>query len=145
VGVRDGLPLLADGRALDVANVVWCTGYHADFSWIDLPAFGEEGPVHERGVVAGAPGLYFVGLTFLYAFSSATIHGAGRDADYIAAAIGARVRAARRRWAPSRGGARKLNRCARHVRRAGAHLESFGKLPLRTGSRMLRPLRKARC
>src|SRR5262249_3073790 len=95
VGVRDGLPLLADDRVLDVANVIWCTGYNPDFPWIDLPGLGEEGPVHERGVVAGAPGLYFAGLAFLYAVSSSTIHGVGRDADYIAGAIAARVRAAR--------------------------------------------------
>ena len=35
--VRDGLPVLEDGRVLDVANVIWCTGYHPGFSWIDLP------------------------------------------------------------------------------------------------------------
>src|SRR6266542_444408 len=27
VGVRDGLPVLDDDRALEVANVVWCTGF----------------------------------------------------------------------------------------------------------------------
>ena len=30
VGARDGLPLLEDGRALQVANVLWCTGFEAD-------------------------------------------------------------------------------------------------------------------
>ena len=96
VGVRDGLPVLQDGRVLDVANVVWCTGFHPGFSWIDLPVFGEDGePRHERGVVAGAPGLYFVGLDFLYAFSSTMIHGVGRDADHIVEAIASRARAAR--------------------------------------------------
>ena len=39
IGVRDGLPLLEDGRSLDVANVVWCTGFNAGFDWIDLPIF----------------------------------------------------------------------------------------------------------
>jgi putative flavoprotein involved in K+ transport len=39
VGARDGLPLLADGRMLDVRNVVWCTGYRHGFPWIDLPIF----------------------------------------------------------------------------------------------------------
>ncbi|MEP6788533.1 MAG: hypothetical protein ABJB40_08880, partial [Acidobacteriota bacterium] len=42
---------------------------------------------HERGVVRSAPGLYFVGLHFLYAFSSATLMGIGRDAKYIADAV----------------------------------------------------------
>jgi putative flavoprotein involved in K+ transport len=95
VGVRDGLPVLADGHVLNVANVVWCTGFHPGFSWIDLPVFGEDGPLHERGLVATEPGLYFVGLHFLYALSSAMVHGVGRDAERIVRAIAARTAAAR--------------------------------------------------
>ncbi len=91
-GVRNGLPLLEDGRVLDVGNVVWCTGFDAAFSWIDLPVFGADGlPQHEAGVVASEPGLFFVGLPFLYAFSSEMIHGVGRDAARIAGAIAART------------------------------------------------------
>ena len=90
-GAREGLPLLEDGRVLDVANVVWCTGFKAGFSWIDLPVFDADGqPRHEGGIVAEAPGLYFVGLHFLYAFSSEMIHGVGRDAARIAEAVAAR-------------------------------------------------------
>ena len=62
--------MLEAGRVLEVANVIWCTGYHPGFSWVDLPVFGAEGPIHERGIVQGVPGLYFVGLEFLYAMSS---------------------------------------------------------------------------
>ena len=87
-GVRDGRPLLDDGQGLDVPNVVWCTGFEPGFSWIDLPVFGERGePTHRRGLVPGAPGLGFVGLHFLYAMSSAMIHGVGRDAEYVAERI----------------------------------------------------------
>lgn len=87
-GVRDGRPLLEDGRVLDVANVVWCTGYHPGFSWIDLPVFDQMGDArHERGIVPDERGLYFVGLHFLYALSSTMIHGVGRDAERIASAI----------------------------------------------------------
>jgi len=96
VGVRNGLPLLADGRVLDVSNVIWCTGFHPGFSWIDLPVFGPDGePQHDRGVVPAQPGLYFVGLHFLYAFSSTMIHGVGRDAARIANAVAARARSGR--------------------------------------------------
>ena len=70
-GVKDGRPVLEDGRVLDVANVIWCTGFHPGFSWIDLPVHGAHGePLHERGIVPGQPGLYFVGQHFLHAFSS---------------------------------------------------------------------------
>ena len=89
-GAVDGRPVV-DGQPLAVANVIWCTGYHAGFSWVDLPVFDDEGePMHDRGVVRGETGLYFVGLHFLYAMSSTMIHGVGRDADYIAGVITAR-------------------------------------------------------
>jgi putative flavoprotein involved in K+ transport len=85
VGVRDGLPVLEDDRVLQVGNVVWCTGFRSDFGWIDLPVFGEDGkPAHQRGVVSSEPGLYFVGLLFLFAVSSDVLPGVGRDAKYIA-------------------------------------------------------------
>lgn len=87
-GVRDGKPLLAGGRVLDVNNVIWCTGFHPGFSWIDLPVFGEKGePLHDRGIVTREPGMYFVGLHFQYAMSSATLIGVGRDAERIVDAI----------------------------------------------------------
>ncbi len=83
-GVQGGKPVLEDGRVLDVANVVWCTGFQPAFSWINLSVFENgKGPKHERGIVAGEPGLYFVGLHFLYSLSSAMVHGVGRDARYI--------------------------------------------------------------
>ena len=91
IGVRDELPLVEGDRTLDAANVIWCTGFHPGFSWIDLRVFGKEGPIHERGVVEGEPGLYFVGLEFLYAMSSVMVHGVGRDAEHIANHIASRV------------------------------------------------------
>jgi putative flavoprotein involved in K+ transport len=92
LGVEGGLPLLEDQRVLDAANVIWCTGFRPDFSWIDLPVFGEEAiePMHHRGVVANEPGLYFVGLFFLYAMSSGFFPGVGRDAEHIAKQIALR-------------------------------------------------------
>jgi putative flavoprotein involved in K+ transport len=88
VGVRGGQPLLADGRVLEVRNVIWCTGFHPGFSWLDVPVLGEDGePRHDAGVVRESPGLYFVGLHFLYAMSSTMIHGVGRDAARIADAV----------------------------------------------------------
>lgn len=91
-GVRDGKPLLEDGRVLDVANVIWCTGFNPSSSWIDLPVFTGDGePIHERGRATDQPGLYFVGRHFLYAMSSTMVHGVGRDAAHIAEAIAARA------------------------------------------------------
>jgi putative flavoprotein involved in K+ transport len=84
VAVRDGLPVLEDGTALEVANVIWCTGFRHDLSLIDLPIFGEDGrPMHERGVVTSEPGVYFVGLPFQYSMGSDVLPGVGRDAKYV--------------------------------------------------------------
>ena len=84
-GIQSGKPQLEDGRILPVNGVIWATGYRPDFGWINLPVFDEHGyPSHQRGVVAEAPGLYFVGLHFQTALSSALIGGVGADAAYIA-------------------------------------------------------------
>ena len=84
VGVRDGQPLLDDARALDVRNIIWCSGFQPGFDWIDFPIFdATDDPRHDCGVVREQPGLYFVGLPFQYAMSSGMIHGVGRDAKHI--------------------------------------------------------------
>jgi putative flavoprotein involved in K+ transport len=84
VAARGGAPVLEDGTVLDVANVIWCTGFSHDLSWIDLPIFGEDGrPMHERGVVTSEPGLYFVGLPFQFAAGSDVLPGVGRDAAFV--------------------------------------------------------------
>ena len=91
VGIRNGRPLLADNRTLEVQNVIWCTGFQPGFSWIDLPILGERGiPMHDAGIVKQCPGMYFVGLHYLYAMSSATVIGVGRDAERIVKAIESR-------------------------------------------------------
>jgi putative flavoprotein involved in K+ transport len=95
-GVRDGRPLLDDGRLLDVSNVIWCTGFTPDFSWIDLPLSTRRGwPIQDRGIVQSVPGLYFMGLLFLYSLSSALLGGVGRDARHIVGHIASRDRNAR--------------------------------------------------
>jgi putative flavoprotein involved in K+ transport len=93
VGVKDGRPELEDGRTVDVANVIWCTGFRPGFSWIDLPILGDrQEPEHESGIVPSEPGLYFVGLHFLYSLTSETINGVPRDAKRVADHIAARDR-----------------------------------------------------
>jgi putative flavoprotein involved in K+ transport len=96
-GVVGGRPVLGDGTVLDVSNVVWCTGFRQVFDWIQLPILNDYGwPVEYRGVVDIAPGLFFCGLSFQYAFSSMVFPGVGRDADYVARRIVARSPAAER-------------------------------------------------
>jgi putative flavoprotein involved in K+ transport len=96
-GLRDGLPLLEDGRVLDVPNVVWCTGFRRDFSWIELPIFADNGePLHDRGLVEGEPSLCFMGLIFQYSITSDVLPGVGRDGERVAKHIAQLDRGARR-------------------------------------------------
>lgn len=115
-GADDGLPRLEDGRRLDATNVVWCTGFHPGFSWIDLPVLGVQEPHHDRGIVTEQPGLYFIGLEFLYSVSSEQIHGVGRDAKRIASVIGARRGGSR----TDRSGNEPQQREEKHQMRQGA-------------------------
>lgn len=90
-GVVDGKPKLTGGRVLEVAGVVWATGFAPDFGWIQLPIFDEGGyPIHRRGVVDAAPELYFLGLPFQHTFASAVIGGVGKDARHVADHLAAR-------------------------------------------------------
>lgn len=97
VGAVDGRPQLADGTVLDVASVVWATGYRPDYAFVDAPITGPDGwPEEVRGVSPTVPGLYFLGVPFQYAFSSMLVAGAGRDAKFVVDRIAARVAAAAR-------------------------------------------------
>ena len=91
-GVSEGFPV-ADGRALAVTNVIWCTGFCSDFEWLHAPAFDEAGRIRQwRGVVDSVPGLYVLGLDAMYSINSDSLPGIVRDAAYLARRIAAERR-----------------------------------------------------
>jgi putative flavoprotein involved in K+ transport len=90
--VNGGKPVLENGEVADVKNVIWCTGFYPSFSWINLPVFKDDEPLHQRGVVTNEPGLYFLGLHFIFAASSSMIQGVGRDAKYVVEMIKDRLK-----------------------------------------------------
>jgi len=93
--IERGQPVLEDGQTLSVANVIWCTGFRGGFEWIDLPIFeNDKYPKHERGVVPGFEGLYFVGLHFQTAATSSTVTGMQRDVRYVVKHLQRRAKAA---------------------------------------------------
>jgi putative flavoprotein involved in K+ transport len=65
-------------EGVDAANVVWRTGFRPGFSFVDLPVLGSEEPIHQRGIVGLEPGLFLIGLKFLYSVSS-ELRQAGRE------------------------------------------------------------------
>lgn len=68
----------------DIKTIVWAVGYEYDFSWVSLPVLDDYGyPSQQRGVSA-IPGLYFLGLHWLYKRRSGLPWGVGDDAAHIA-------------------------------------------------------------
>jgi putative flavoprotein involved in K+ transport len=84
--VQDGWPITESGEKIQASAILWCTGFHSDYSWMDLPgAIAANGyPATARGVSSNHPGLYFVGSQFQYSLTSTWLGGVGRDAGYIA-------------------------------------------------------------
>ena len=82
-------PLALDLGKGEVRTVVWATGFKADLSWVELPVFDGAGRLrHDGGVVVDAPGVCYLGATFLRRRKSSFIHGAEDDtadlADHLA-------------------------------------------------------------
>jgi putative flavoprotein involved in K+ transport len=76
-----------DPVAAGITSIVWSTGFRSDWSWIDLPIFDGAGyPTHRRGVTS-MPGVYVLGLPWLYTWGSGRFVGVGRDAGYLAERI----------------------------------------------------------
>lgn len=79
-----------DGEEIEIAAVVWATGFRADFTFLEAPVLDERGrPVHRRGV-SDLPGLYFLGLSWQHTRGSALLGWVGRDAEYLALQLGNR-------------------------------------------------------
>jgi putative flavoprotein involved in K+ transport len=80
-----------DPAAAGIGSVVWATGFRSNWSWVDVPIFDGNGyPTHRRGITA-QPGLYVLGLPWLYTWGSGRFVGVGRDAEYLAHDIAARL------------------------------------------------------
>lgn len=72
-----------DYQQANITSVIWCIGYQTDFSWVKVPVFDGVGyPSHDRGVTS-IPGLYFIGLPWLYTWGSGRFSGIARDAEYL--------------------------------------------------------------
>lgn len=83
-------PLLTlDLASAEISTIIWANGYRYDFNWIDLPIFANGAqssgrvPVHKRGITS-VPGVYFLGLPWLYKLKSAFLSGVGEDAEHLA-------------------------------------------------------------
>ncbi len=76
----------------NIKAVIWSTGFRADFSMVQIPVFDGSGyPGHHRGITT-VPGLYFLGLGWLWTWGSGRFSGIAQDAEHVVEDI------ARRFW-----------------------------------------------
>jgi putative flavoprotein involved in K+ transport len=88
--VPPGSRLTLDLASGEIRSIVWATGFHPDYSWLDVPVVDQKGHLrHDGGIVVEAPGMYAIGLPVLRRRKSTFIHGAEDDArdivDHLAA------------------------------------------------------------
>ena len=73
---------------LEVATVIWATGFCSDYWWVHAPALDAQGaPIHRRGVT-DAPGLFFLGTKDQYSRGSSLIGWIKHDAAFIVKRVG---------------------------------------------------------
>lgn len=76
--------------AAGIRSIVWCIGFAADHRWVHAPVFDGRGRLcHIRGQ-SPVPGLYALGLPWLYTWGSGRFSGVARDAEHLAGLIEAR-------------------------------------------------------
>lgn len=74
-----------------ITSVIWSMGFRTDYRWLEVPIFDGKGyPTHQRGVTA-VPGIYFLGLPWLYTWGSGRFSGVARDAQYLADCVQAKA------------------------------------------------------
>lgn len=73
-----------DLREAGVTSVVWCTGFDADWRWLKVDVFDDQGRPRHRDGITASPGLYFLGFPWLSKRKSGILYGVGEDAARIA-------------------------------------------------------------
>jgi putative flavoprotein involved in K+ transport len=85
--LADPTPTEMDLTKAGISTVIWGTGYRPNLGWVGLPFLDGEGyPIQQRGVTT-IPGLYILGLDWLYTAASGIFPGLGDDAAYLAEQI----------------------------------------------------------
>lgn len=72
-----------DLRDAGVACIIWCTGFDADWSWVDADVFDQNGRPRHQGGITESRGLYFIGHPWLSKRSSGILLGVKDDAARI--------------------------------------------------------------
>lgn len=71
--------LSLDLTQANIGTVIWATGFHPDYWWLQVPALDRKGRLRHTGGIVDVPGLYALGLNFMRRRKSTFIHGAEDD------------------------------------------------------------------
>jgi putative flavoprotein involved in K+ transport len=79
--------LSLDLKKEGIQTIIWASGFRFDYSLVQLPVTDSVGfPITERGATR-YPGLYFLGMPWLYKRKSGILFGVGEDAEHLARLI----------------------------------------------------------
>jgi len=84
-------PARLDLRRAGITTVIWATGYRPAYPWLKVPVLDRHGEIDHRRGVTRVPGLYVLGLRFLYRRNSSFVDGVGPDARFVAAHLTRRM------------------------------------------------------
>ena len=84
-------PARLDLRRAGITTVIWATGYRPAYPWLRAPVLDRHGEIDHRRGVTRVPGLYVLGLRFLYRRNSSFVDGVGPDARFVAAHLTRRM------------------------------------------------------
>lgn len=70
-------------KEFNITTIVWATGLNANFNYIKLPVFGNDGSIKHQNGISGVQGLYFLGLPWMRSRKSSLIYGIKEDAAFI--------------------------------------------------------------
>ena len=89
----------SDGSREHVDAIILATGYRPGLDYLTAIGAldGDDRPLQRRGISSTVPGLGYVGLPHQRSIASATLRGAGPDAEHVIAALLGAARPARRR------------------------------------------------
>ena len=81
--VLSGAPRSLNLHAAGIGTVVWATGFHYRYPWLQVPVVDVHGEIEQYRGITSAPGLYVIGLRFMHRRNSQFIDGARHDAQTI--------------------------------------------------------------
>ena len=73
-------------KTSQIKSIIWSTGFRTNYDYVKLPIFDNKHPTHTRGITS-IPGIYFLGLPWLYTWGSGRMSGIAKDAEYISQRI----------------------------------------------------------